>query len=118
VVVGHILYYPTKIESDSEEYQTLSLAPVGVIAELQRTGVGIRLVNAGIERAKDMGYGSVIVLGHPEYYPRFGFQPASKWGIKPPFDAPDNAFLALELIEGDLENKSGVVRYPKEFDDV
>jgi predicted N-acetyltransferase YhbS len=57
----------------------------------------------------------VIVLGHPEYYPKFGFKPASRWNIKAPFDAPDEAFMALELVKDELAGKSGVVEYPGEF---
>ncbi len=54
-------------------------------------------------------------MGHPGYYPRFGFSPASKWGIKPPMEAPDEAFMALELVEGSLEDEAGVVEYPREY---
>jgi predicted N-acetyltransferase YhbS len=62
-----------------------------------------------------VGYGSIIVLGHPDYYPRFGFAPASTFGIKPPFEVPDNAFMALELLPNSLKGKQGTVKYPKEY---
>ena len=114
-VVGHILFYPVKIKSAENEYETLSLAPMSVLPEYQHKGIGSKLVLAGLEKAKELGYKSVIVLGHPNYYPKFGFEPASRWKITAPFDAPDEAFIALELVEGELINKSGTVEYPHEF---
>ena len=68
-----------------------------------------------LETAKEIGFSSVVVLGHPTYYPRFGFQPASKWGIICPFPAPDEAFMALELFDGGLSGISGKVIYPSAF---
>jgi len=118
IVSGHILFYPVVIDSGREEYQTLALAPMAVIPELQNKGIGNKLVTEGLETAKRLGHKSVIVLGHPNYYPRFGFQPASKWGIRAPFEAPDDAFLALELVPGELSDKRGTVRYPPEYQEV
>jgi predicted N-acetyltransferase YhbS len=69
-----------------------------------------------LKRAKDLGFGSVIVLGHSDYYSQFGFQNASQWKIQCPFDVPDETFMAIQLIPGDLEDKSGTVIYPKEFE--
>ncbi len=116
-IVGHILFCPVTIRSADSEFSSLSLGPMAVIPELQRQGIGSRLVTEGLEAAARLGYRSVIVLGHPEYYPRFGFKPASRWNIKAPFDAPDEAFMALELVNGELIGKSGVVEYPGEFTD-
>lgn len=65
-----------------------------------------------------MGFTSVIVLGHKEYYPKFGFVPTDRWGIKPPFEVPKDAYMGIELVEGGLENVKGTVEYPKEFLDV
>lgn len=118
IVSGHILFYPVVIDSGKEEYQTLALAPMAVIPELQNKGIGSKLVTEGLQTAKRLGHKSVIVLGHPDYYPRFGFQPASKWGIRAPFEAPDDAFLALELVPGELSDKHGTVRYPPKFEEV
>ena len=117
-VVGHILFYPIFIRSQDSEYVTLALAPMSVLPDFQRQNIGSKLVREGIHRAKGLGFTSVIVLGHPLYYPRFGFEPASKWNIKAPFDVPDNAFLALELENDALRNKRGIVVYPEEFDSV
>jgi len=125
-IVAHILFFPVVIKSETideeheeyEEYETISLAPVSVMPEFQRQGIGGRLIKEGLEACRKLGYGSVIVLGHPEYYPKFGFEPAGKWGIKDPFGAPEEAFMALELKEGELEGVLGVVEYPEEFNDV
>ncbi len=117
-VNGHILFYPVVIESGAGAHQTLALAPMAVIPELQNKGIGSALVTEGLEAAKRQGHRSVIVLGHAEYYPRFGFQPASRWDIKAPFEAPDEAFLALELVPGELSDKHGTVKYPAEFEGV
>ena len=77
--------------------------------------VGSKLIEYGIKAAKKAGYTSIIVLGHPGYYPRFGFVPASTFGIKPPFEVPDTAFMALELLPNSLKGKQGTVKYPKEY---
>lgn len=68
-----------------------------------------------LKKAKELEYNSVVVLGHPEYYPKFGFEKASLWGIKAPFEVPEEAFMALELQENALYNISGVVEYPSAF---
>jgi putative acetyltransferase len=96
---------------------SLSLAPLAVLPEHQGKGIGGRLIEEGIAIAKTMGYESIIVVGHPEYYPRFGFQPAGKWGIKPPYEGvPDEAFMALELGENSLDGKAGVAEFPREYE--
>ena len=114
-IIGHILFFPIKIKSGDLEYETLSLAPMSVLPEFQGKGVGGRLILKGIEVANKFGFKSVIVLGHKEYYPRFGFKPANQWGVKPPFDVPDEVFMAIELVENSLKGKAGTVQYPKEF---
>ncbi len=116
-IVGHILFYPVTIRSADSEFLSLSLGPMAVVPELQNLGIGSQLVSEGLQAAKRLGHKSVIVLGHPEYYPRFGFKPASRWKIKVPFDAPDEAFMALELVKDELNDKGGTVEYPEEFQD-
>ena len=76
------------------------------------------MIMRGLTRSAELGWKSVIVLGHAAYYPRFGFRPASKWSIKAPFEVPDDVFLAKELVENGLKDVRGTVEYPKEFDDV
>ncbi|WP_440946085.1 GNAT family N-acetyltransferase [Methanosarcina sp. T3] len=118
-IVGHILFFPIKIKSEAgKEKETISLAPVAVKPEFQKRGIGGELIKEGLKACLRLGYDSVIVLGHPEYYPKFGFEPAGKWGIKDPFGAPAEAFMALELKKGALEGAGGVVEYPEEFNNV
>lgn len=113
-IVGHILFSKIKIIGDSV-FESLALGPMAVIPEFQKQGIGEKLIKIGLEKAKKLGFDSVIVLGHKEYYQKFGFQRASKWGIKCPFDVPDEVFMAIELTNKALENKAGTVNYPKEF---
>ncbi|RHW43101.1 N-acetyltransferase [Neobacillus notoginsengisoli] len=110
-VIGHILFSKATIGQS----ETLALAPVSVLPEYQNQGIGGQLINEGLKWAKKIGYGSVIVLGHPEYYPKFGFKKASLWGVKAPWDVPDEAFMALELTPAALEGVFGVVRYSDAF---
>lgn len=119
ILVGHILFTPISIDSPTGQSNTtlaLALAPMAVVPESQRNGIGSALVKNGLAMAKKMNYDSVIVLGHPEFYAHFGFRPASKWGIRAPFAVPDEAFMALELTSGALDNAMGIVAYPKEFE--
>lgn len=117
-IVGHILFYPVLIRGESEAHMSLALAPMAVHPDCRRRGVGVRMVQEGLSAARDVGYDSVIVVGHPEYYPMFGFRPASTWNIRGPSDVSDDAFLALELIDGALKNVRGTVEYPEESDEV
>ncbi len=115
-IAGHILFFPVVIRSgNGEEKKTISLAPVAVLPEFQRQGIGGELIREGLKACQRFGYDSIIVLGHPEYYPRFGFKQAITWGIRDPFGAPAEAFMALELKEGALEGAGGIVEYPEEF---
>lgn len=116
-IVGHILFSKIKIVGDSN-YQSLFLAPMAVIPEFQKRGIGSELIKRGMDKAKELGFNSIIVLGHKEYYPKFGFQRASRWGIKCPFEVPDDVFMAIELTEKALEGKAGTVEYPDEFNEV
>jgi predicted N-acetyltransferase YhbS len=116
-VVGHILFSPILIDNGQELFESLALAPVSVLPEYQNQGIGSKLINEGHKVARKLGFKSVIVLGHPEYYPKFGYKPASEWGIKSPFDLPDdNVFMAMELTPGALNKVSGKVIYPAEFE--
>jgi predicted N-acetyltransferase YhbS len=115
-VVGHILYTPVVIDNGRQQFQSLVLAPVSVLPEFQKMGIGGQLIRAGHQKAKELGFQSVILLGHPEYYPRFGYKPASGWGIKTHYKLPsDDVFMAIELTEGALNNVSGTIIFPPEF---
>jgi putative acetyltransferase len=116
-VVGHILFLPVRIICEDSPAISLALAPMAVLPEHQGKGIGGRLIEEGIAVAKTMEYESIIVVGRPGYYPRFGFQPASKWGLMTPYDwVPDEAFMAIELIQNSLEGKAGMVEFPLEYD--
>ena len=117
-VVGHILFTPIVIDNGEEQFQSLVLAPVSVLPEFQKRGIGGQLIRVGHEKAKELGFQSAILLGHPEYYPRFGYKPASTWGIKTHYELPsDDVFMAVELTEGALTGVSGMVVFPPEFEE-
>ena len=115
--IGHILFFPIYIEAEQQKYQTLSLAPMAVLPGYQNKGVGGELIRHGLSQAKTLGFDSVLVLGHPKYYPKFGFEKASKWKIKCPWDAPDEAWMVLELKTGVLEGKAGMAVFPNEYEE-
>ncbi|NMH73954.1 N-acetyltransferase [Bacillus sp. RO2] len=114
-IVGHILLTRIKIVNQSEENASLALAPVSVTPEYQRKGVGSTLIREALQRASELGYTSIIVLGHKDYYPKFGFKSAGLWDISASFPVPSDSFMALELKEGTLQYVQGTVVYPKEF---
>ncbi|MBK7009787.1 MAG: N-acetyltransferase [Saprospiraceae bacterium] len=116
-IIGHILFTKIKIKDrNGNLHESLGLAPMAVRPEFQKKGIGGQLIRKGFEAAKDLGFKSIIVLGHEHYYPKFGFEPADKWNIKAPFDVPSNVFMAIELVKDGLKNISGTVIYPKEFE--
>ncbi|MEK4708037.1 GNAT family N-acetyltransferase [Bacillus sp. FSL R10-2780] len=114
-IVGHIMLSKIKIEQDGTSVESLALAPVSVAPGHQKKGIGGKLIVAALEKAKELGYGSVVVLGHPEYYPKFGFKKASDWNIKAPFEVPDEVFMVMELRENALQGVEGVVQYSSAF---
>ncbi|MEH7385296.1 N-acetyltransferase [Bacillus sp. JJ1521] len=114
-IIGHILLSNIRIVDGDRSVESLALAPISVTPEFQRRGIGSHLIHAALKKAKELGYQSVIVLGHKEYYPRFGFKQANLWNIKAPFEVPNDVFMALELAEGSLENVQGVVKYSSAF---
>jgi putative acetyltransferase len=112
-VVGHVAFSPVAIDGVAG---ALGLAPVAVAPVYQRCAIGSRLVEEGLARLRERGVGAVVVLGHPGYYPRFGFVPASRFGLRYGEPVSDEAFMAAELRAGALTNGSGIVRYHAEFD--
>jgi putative acetyltransferase len=117
-LVGHIAFSPVTITSDTTTINALGLGPLGVVPEHQNAGIGSKLVEAGLQACSAMQVGIVVVLGHPHYYPRFGFAPAKPYGISWEHDAPEAAFMVKELQEGALTQTRGVVKYHPEFDNV
>jgi putative acetyltransferase len=114
-VVGHIFFSPVTVESPESSFEAIALGPLAVEPELHKKGVGSRLMHAGLEECRRAGHGLVFVLGHPGYYPRFGFRKAAPGGFRCEFDAPDEAFMFIELVEGAGSGRRGLVRYRPEF---
>jgi putative acetyltransferase len=114
-LVGHIAFSPVTITSEAGTIEALGLAPMAVLPAYQRRGIGSQLVEAGLTACRSAPYGVVVVLGHPHYYPRFGFALAKPLGIVWEHDAPDEAFMVQELREGALTQTKGVVKYRPEF---
>jgi len=117
-VVGHILFTRVQLDSGESESTALALGPMAVLPEHQRRGVGSRLVQEGLEQCKHLGHDVVFVLGHPAYYPRFGFEPAPPKGITCAWDVPPEVFMVAELQPGALRSRRGLVRYAQEFSNV
>ena len=96
----------------------LGLAPLSLLPEYQRQGIGTALMNAGLEECRRLGHERVIVLGHSAYYPRFGFERASRYGVRFEFEAPDEACMILALRPGALDGVGGVAKYQPEWNGV
>ncbi|MEG4531273.1 N-acetyltransferase [Microcoleus sp. D2_18a_D3] len=115
-IVGHIFFSPVVVEGKcSRNLSILGLAPVAVLPEYQRQGLGTLMIQQGLEECRRSGFQAVVVLGHPDFYPRFGFLPASRKSLKCEYDVPDEAFMVLELESGALQDCSGTVKYRSEF---
>lgn len=115
-LIGHILFTPLVIDNGQQKFQSLVLGPVSVLPEFQKQGIGEQLIVAGHQKARDLGFQSVILIGHPEYYPRFGYKTASGFGLKVSMDLPsEDVFMAVELTENALSDVSGMVVFPPEF---
>jgi putative acetyltransferase len=116
IIVGHILYTPVSL-SEYPDIKIMGLAPMGVLPGFQRKGIGSALVRTGLESCKQLGYGAVVVLGHPEYYPRFGFIPSFHFSIGVEYEVPEDVFMIMELQTGYLRGKTGIISYHPAFSD-
>jgi len=117
-VVGHIFFSPAVINYNGKAIKGMGLAPMSVHPDYQNKGIGSLLVNKGIKRVKETSCPFIIVLGHDKYYPRFGFETASMYGIKPQWEGvPDEAFMVMILDKVTMAGVSGVATYRKEFDE-
>lgn len=112
-IVGHVALSP--MQAPDPAARLLGLGPIGVRTDQQRAGIGSALMRAAMERARAEDVDGIIVLGHPEYYMRFGFVPASRFGISSEYDVPDEVFMALQLHPSGLTDCAGLVRYHAAF---
>jgi predicted N-acetyltransferase YhbS len=114
-IIGHILFTCAVVREATREYETLILAPLAVAPNYQRKGVGGCLIEAGHQVARELGFRSALLVGHPTYYPRFGYRPAETLGILTGLELPADVFMACELSEGGLDGVQGRVEFAPEF---
>jgi putative acetyltransferase len=113
-VVGHILFTDLTIETDRGDVAAATLAPLAVIPERQRTGIGSALTWRGLEVCRERGKAAVLLVGHPSYYPRFGFSAELAKAIRSPYSGAGEAWMALELTPGALAG-GGEAKFPAAF---
>jgi len=116
-VIGHILFPPAVLDT-ATDLKLAGLAPMAVVPERQNEGIGSELVRSGLQACREMGVGAVVVLGHPEYYPRFGFVPASTAGVGSEYEVPDEVFMVTELSPGYLDGYCGTAKYHVAFSEL
>jgi len=114
-IIGYILLTQAAINSGDKVCATLAMAPVAVCPDHQHQGVGAALINYAHKKAFDLGYESIVLIGHQYYYPKFGYRLAHEFGISFPFDVPDNNCFVIELKKGGLKAIHGTVKYAPEF---
>lgn len=115
-IAGHILLSKAHTLNSGEQHEVIALAPLAVKPAFQKQGIGSKLMKEGLKRALDLGYGVVLLIGHPSYYPRFGFKPARYYGYElTQFDVPDEVFMVCELLPGEAERCKGELVYPPTF---
>lgn len=117
-IVGHLFFSPVAIDNQSNNSLVFGLAPLAVLPEFQKQGIGTALVEYGLKECDRFGCKAIVVLGDPDYYSRFGFIPAKNKGLKCEYTVPDEAFMVLELESGALDGCSGTVKYRSEFNDL
>lgn len=115
-IVGHLLLSKAVIENDEQLSTVIVLAPVAVKSDRQKQGIGSRMIEEGISRCRVLGFNIILLIGHPSYYPRFGFQPARKYGLElKQFKVPDEVFMVFEVKAEALQKIKGELKYPKAF---
>jgi putative acetyltransferase len=118
-IVGHIMFSPVQIESTSKGIKkAVGLGPMAVLPNYQGQGIGSQLVEKGLQACKECGFTVAVVLGHPTFYPRFGFVPAKPLGIRWEQDVPEDVFMVMALAENALADVTGVVKYHPLFNGV
>jgi putative acetyltransferase len=115
MIVGHIFFSVVTIDSDGATHEAMGLAPMAVLPAYQNQGIGSLLVKQGLEECRRLGYDVAVVVGHPRYYPRFGFGPAKQKNLTCDFEVPDDVFMVAELTPAALDGKRGAVKYHQAF---
>jgi len=115
IIAGHVFFSEVKLDGHCQEIRICGLAPMAVLPEYQRQGIGSQLVTEGMKACRQAGYSAVVVLGHRQFYPRFGFEPSVNFRITSEFDVPDEVFMIRELSKDALTNCSGTIRYHAAF---
>jgi predicted N-acetyltransferase YhbS len=115
-IVGHLLLSKAEVVCDESAHEVIVLAPIAVHPQFQKSGVGSKLILEGFKRCVELGFHLVFLIGHPSYYPRFGFKPAGDAGYElKQFQVSANVFMVCELVKGATEGVSGELRYPQSF---
>lgn len=117
-VVGHILFSPVRLDGSDKKLVLYGLGPMAVMPEWQKQGIGSRLVSDGLKRSAESGVDAVVVLGHPDFYPRFGFKTSRIYGIESEYNVPDNFFMVIELENDCLKGTGGTIKYHDAFNAV
>ncbi|TCZ79873.1 N-acetyltransferase [Paenibacillus albiflavus] len=115
-ILGHILLSKASVVDGDKECEVIVLAPIAVHPDDQKRGIGGKLIQEGVKRCKAAGYPLILLIGHPTYYPKYGFKPARSYGLNlQQFEVPDNVFMVKEVIEGSLGTIKGELKYPAVF---
>jgi putative acetyltransferase len=114
-VIGHVYFSPVRVDSEGASFDAVALGPMAVLPDRQNAGIGSALVREGLDECRRRGERVVFVLGHPNFYPRFGFRPSRPLGIDCEYDVPAEVFMVAELEPGALAGRTGTVRYAPEF---
>jgi putative acetyltransferase len=116
-IVGHVMFSPVTLIGHPD-LKIMGLGPVAVVPERQRMGIGTILIKTGMEKCKELGFGAIVVLGYPEYYPRFGFIPSVRYGIRSEYNVPEDVFMVTEFQPDYLQGSTGIIQYHPSFNDV